>query len=421
MGEAPLLIDNGSYEIKFGYSNQETPFVALNALAKDKYETYYLSNQINNIKDISSVSIKRPHQLGQLVSWELEHEIWDYCFYNGDDFKGFEVNEDSENHLVLTETPMTLPELSRNTDQVVFEEYGFDSLYKAPAANFIPFIKNDDNSFIRLSGKSKTYLDGSKENNYQDFNLVIDSGYNCSWIIPMIKGVPYYKAVKKMDMGGRFLNGLLKETISYRHYDVTDESMLVNNIKENCMFISPVSYIESFKKKALTKVEYVLPDFQTSFMGYVRDMKKHSTLPEHSQSIILEDELFSVPEGFFHPEMANVLKPGIIETILESLFILPESLRSLMVNNIVCTGGNFNIPNFGSRIYTELQKQVQTEWVCDVSIPKANAELQNWKAMKSFTENNEELYKHTRVTKQEYNEHGFEWTTKQRFGYQNWL
>ncbi len=34
--------------------------------------------------------------------------------------------------LVLTETPFTLPTLSANTDQVVFEEYGFESFIRKP-------------------------------------------------------------------------------------------------------------------------------------------------------------------------------------------------------------------------------------------------------------------------------------------------
>lgn len=421
-----VIVDNGSYEVKFGYSNNKTPFRALNGIAHDKYGGVYLSNQIKNIKDISSVTIRRPHELGQLISWELQSNVWDYCFFNPDEFNGFDLKDTQNQHLVVSETCMTLPELSKNMDQVIFEEYGFKSLYKSPSAGFAPFTDLHDNNIGMISGKyysdKKAVLETeSSSSNYRDFNLVIDSGYNCTWVIPTIKGVPFYKGIKKMDMGGRFLNGLLKETISYRHYDVTDETILVNNIKEKCLFICPTSYTESFKKKDITSVEYVLPDFQTSFIGYMKDKNSKDGLPENFQSIILKDELFSVPETLFHPEMSKLLKPGIVESILESLSILAEVIRPLMVRNIICTGGNFNIPNFGSRLATELQRQLPTYWACNIFASKTDCELQNWKAMSHFVNSDHDLYKQVRVTREEYYEHGVEWSTKNRFGYQNWI
>ncbi|EDO18206.1 hypothetical protein Kpol_543p36 [Vanderwaltozyma polyspora DSM 70294] len=427
MEQNPIVIDNGSYEVKFGYSDAKVPNRALNALAKDKYGAWYLSNQMNNIKDISSVTIRRPHELGQLVSWELEGTVWDYCFFNPDEFPNFNLKETKGHHLVVSETCMTLPELSANMDQVMFEEYEFESLFKSPVAGFVPFLNLQDNMKM-ICGKGDdvmgdliSNMDSQNiKNPYSDFNLVIDSGFNCTWIIPIIKGVPYYKAVKKMEMGGRFLNGLFKETISYRHYDVTDETILVNNIKEKCLFMSPTSYMDSFKNKDRYSVDYVLPDFQTSFIGYVKDKKSNSQLPENSQVITLTDELFSVPETIFHPEMAKLLKPGIVETILESLSIVPETIRPLLVNNIVCVGGNFNMPNFGSRLATELQRQLPTDWVCNIYIPEKDCELQGWKSMSQFAQNTD-IYKKARISREEYYEHGTDWTTKKRFGYQNWI
>ena len=45
---------------------------------------------------------------------------------------------------------------------------------------------------------NKNNSDNSKNGKeYRDFQLVIDSGYNFTWICPIIKGIPYYKAVKK--------------------------------------------------------------------------------------------------------------------------------------------------------------------------------------------------------------------------------
>ena len=36
-------------------------------------------------------------------------------------------------HLILTEQPYQLPQLSTNTDQIIFEEYGFNKYYRCIA------------------------------------------------------------------------------------------------------------------------------------------------------------------------------------------------------------------------------------------------------------------------------------------------
>lgn len=413
----PIVIDNGSYKIKFGFGGELRPFVAINAIARDKYGVAHLSNQVDSIKDISSVVFRRPHELGQLTSWELESCIWDYCLYNPDEFAGIDLQKLPSKHLVVSETCMTLPELSKNSDQIFFEEYGFDSVYKAPVACFVPFQRSDKDVKVISGKEGNISVDAKSSKDYDEFNLVIDSGFNCTWVIPMIKGVPYYKAVKKLDIGGRFLNGLLKETISFRHYNVMDETILVNNIKEKCLFVDPVSYFKAFNRKEKDTIDYVLPDFQTSFQGYVRDPKQ--SLPENSQVLTLKDERFSVPEVFFHPELTQLLKPGIIETILESIHMLPEVLKPIMAGNIVCTGGNFNLPGFADRLVSELQRQLPTDWTCRAKISTSDKSLYGWKAMSEFSQT--ESYKNVRVTKEDYLEHGLDWTTKERFGYQNWL
>ncbi|SCU85987.1 LANO_0C06282g1_1 [Lachancea nothofagi CBS 11611] len=423
MEESPIVIDNGSYEVKFGPSTNEKPFRALNSIARDKYGNFHLSNQVRSIKDISSVSFTRPHELGQLLSWELETQVWDYCLYNPDAFDGWSLDSTKGKHLVASETCMTIPELSKNMDQVVFEECEFSTMFKAPVPVFVPFSVNDKTTHMlqakgdNANEREETAKDTETTQEYKSFELVIDSGFNCTWIVPIIKGIPYYKAVKKLDIGGRFLNGFLRETLSFRHYNVMDETILVNSIKENCLLMSPNSYFDSFQSRLKTAKEYVLPDFNTSFQGYLR--KPGQQLPEDSQTIVLQDELFSVPETFFHPEIASLLSPGIVETILESISMLPEAFRPLMVGNIVVTGGNFNIPNFAGRLATELQRQCPTDWSCRVFVPRSDASTFGWHCMKDFSST--QSYRDSRVTREEYYEHGVEWCTAKRFGYQAWL
>ena len=78
-----------------------------------------------------------------------------------------------------------------------------------------------------------------------DFVLVIDSGFNSTWIVPMIYQQIHWPAVKKLPIGGNLLNGLLREMILFRHYDISEDPILINTIKNllvlyHCQIINKI-------------------------------------------------------------------------------------------------------------------------------------------------------------------------------------
>lgn len=416
-----IIIDNGSHEIKIGHSSSDVGSIKTlqNSIIRTKDKRLLISNQLSTINDISGVQFKRPIERGQLVSWEVEKMIWDYAFESTD--AGLNIDTFHDKDLILSETPFTIPQMSQNTDQVVFEEYGFSSLYKGPIGGFVPFNfqKNEELYIPKTEGVSNNISEISK---YSDYQLVIDSGFNATWIIPMIRGMVYWRGVKKLEIGGRFLNGVLREQISFRHYNVTDETVLVNNIKEASCFVS-LDYNESLKKIKSKKcnnqdhvIEYVLPDFNTTTQGYVLTPElKQKYKPQSQQILKLYDERFTAPETIFHPEIVDVFnKAGIVETIIDSINSLPEVIRPLIVANIMMIGGNCNMDGFKTRLLNELKIVFPVEW--DVRIGKpTNPSTYGWESAQVFSHS--ELYQKVKITKKDYEEHGAQWVHK-RFGYQ---
>jgi len=61
-----------------------------------------------------------------LTSWEAEKAIWDTIFFDGES-----PVDPSETSLVVTEPVLDLPILQDSYDQIIFEEYEFDSYYRA--------------------------------------------------------------------------------------------------------------------------------------------------------------------------------------------------------------------------------------------------------------------------------------------------
>lgn len=407
-----LVIDNGSYNIKAGFNkgDDSTPVKITNAITKTKDGSIHIGNQYqSHTNNYSGIQIRRPFEQGNLTSWETEKPIWDYTFDNLSTKKSIDPNDI---HLILTEQPFQLPQLSTNTDQIIFEEYGFNNYYRCIPESLIPFS-----------------VDMNKVNN--DFCLIVDSGFNSTWIIPMIYQQIHWPGVKKLPIGGSLLNGLLREIILFRHYDISEDPILINTIKESTCFMAN-DFNKDLKNKQNLMCEFVLPDFKTTTTGFVRD-KNSPSLPVDTQVLKLYDERFTIPECYYRPEIIfdnngvsassslvnNAPFKNLPDLIVDSIMASPEITRPLLLANICLAGGSTNIPNFSTRLNDELRKELPSNWkvrVFDNQLDIPQDELA-WYGGISLSEE-PDLLSNISISKKDYFEHGANWCQKQ-FGFKN--
>lgn len=401
MSKQHLVLDNGCYNIKAGLSNAEEPLRIQNTLTKTKDGHIHIGNDyLSHTNHYSGIIFRRPHDQGHLISWETEKPIWDYTIDRVSPNQEIDVNN---THLTLTETPFLLPQLSMNTDQIVFEEYGFNEYYRCIAPSLVPWVDENPN----------------------DFSLVIDSGYNATWIVPMIYQKVYWKGVKKLPIGGKLLNGLLREIISFRHYDIAEEPLLINTIKESTCFIAE-DYNKTLKSRLKYKSEFVLPDFKTTTTGFVKT--KDTPCPSDYQSLLLTDERFSVPESFYHPEILFDNMPttnaivqsapvkSLTDLVVESIYACPEVARPLLLENLNIVGGTSKLANFTSRLEGELRKELPLDWKVKINKHALDAEITSWVGGANLA--NQDILNDVSVSKADYYEHGSNWCQTQ-FGFKN--
>lgn len=408
MSKQYLILDNGSYDIKAGFSTSDEPIKIHNAITRTKDAHIFIGNDhLTQTNNYSGINIKRPQeQGGHLTSWETEKPIWDYTLDKLSPKKELDL---SKIHLTLTETPFQLPQLSINTDQIVFEEYGFNEYYRCTSASLAPWLTKDEFQ------------------NTNDFELIIDSGFQSTWIIPVIYQKVYWKGVRKLPIGGKVLNALLREIISFRHYDITDEPLLINTIKEKTNFIS-LDFNKDLNNRIKSMCEFVLPDFKTTITGYVKS--SNDIISDDVQCLKLSDERFTIPETFFHPEILfdnnqtlasnpiiqSTPFKNIIDLIIESIMACPEITRPLLLANIKMIGGTCKIPNFKQRLLKELKKELPINWFVNIKDDKYELDETAWFGGLKLTEN--DIIKNISVSKREYFEHGSNWCQNQ-FGFEN--
>lgn len=85
----------------------------------------------------------------------------------------------------------------------------------------------------------------------------------------------------RLNVGGKLLTNYLKEIVSYRQWNMMEETVLMNDVKESLCFCSldfkrdmqqtsrPFHSIQT-KRQCSIRKDWVLPDFQTTMKGHVK-------------------------------------------------------------------------------------------------------------------------------------------------------
>lgn len=276
--------------------------------------------------------------------------------------------------------------------------------------------------------------------------LVIDSGYSYTTILPCFQGRPIQRAVRRLDFGGKHLTSLLKETISVRHFDLHQDTKIVNDIKEDTAYISrdlKLDLERSWKGNRSvtatsqpsgrdvlkqhdqieeTRTDYVLPDGVTLLRGYARrhdpskaaeKLRKQALTHSDANEIVMTigNERFSIPEILFNPADVGSKQPGLAECVIQSLTKLPSLIQATMLANTLVIGGNAKIPGFAERLQDELRTKARVEW--PVRVRKMEDPITGtWLGGARLSTNHRDVLKRVAVSREQYAEYGSSWLVR---------
>jgi actin-related protein 2 len=246
----------------------------------------------------------------------LFKHIWDHTF--GPE----KLNIDPHNSKVLlTEPPMNPLRNREKMIEVMFEKYGFDSVYIAIQAV--------------LTLYSQGLLTG----------VVLDAGDGVSHICPVYEGFALPHLTRRLDIAGRDITRYLIKLLLLRGYafNQTADFETVRMMKEKLCYTAYNTQVE--QKLALettTLVEsYTLPDGRTIKVGAER---------------------FEAPEALFQPHLLDVEGDGIAELLFNAIQAGDMDIRADLYKHIVLSGGTTMYPGLPSRLEREI-KQLYLERV----------------------------------------------------------
>ncbi|KAF8956525.1 actin-related protein Arp6 [Flammula alnicola] len=396
MAKPIVVLDNGASTIKVGIVKKDAkPRIISNAVVRSKGDrATYFGHEITRCKDYSSLHYRLPFEKGYLVDWDVQKAVWDGIF--SDEVLGVDTTQAS---LLITEPYFNLPNIQDVYDQLIFEEYEFSSYYRCTPASMIPYGQLFSQPALPPA----------------QCTIVVDSGFSFTHVVPMIDGKIVWNAVKRLDVGGKLLTNQLKELVSFRQWNMMDETYIMNHVKESCCFVS-TNYKQDTEtcrvdpKHNPIVQEYMLPDLSTNRKGRVRN--PDDIITETDQILVMNNERFTVPEVLFRPDDNSILMMCLSYRIGSSrppfddcLFYIASTQRftGMFWANIGLIGGNTKFSGFRERLLSELQTLAPVDcevliYECDDPITEAYESAYNFASQDGFAR--------LAVTRAEYAESG---------------
>eukprot|EP01084_Bolivina_argentea_P245503 411039_1 len=315
-----IVIDNGTSQIKAGFSGQHFPVNTFPTLiGRPRHmgvmvgfggRNYFCGQRAQTMRGI--LSLKDPIRFGQIHNWDDMEKLWKHTF-------------DEELHVCSNEHPVLLTEpilnSRRNKEkmiEIMFETFNCPSYYAITQQLLSLYASGSTTGIVLHSGCARTQ------------SIAIFDGYMIS------------NSAQHINMGGRDVSDFLTKILCERgcSFTTTAERMIVGVIKERLGWVT-LDYEQEVKNAETSMYE----------------LEKRYELPD-GQVITYGSELFRAAEILFSPQLIGQLqKSGIHELILRSIMgcSVDMNVRKKLFANVVLCGGNVQFKGIQQRLQKELR------------------------------------------------------------------
>jgi centractin len=312
--KTPLVIDNGSGEMKAGIAGDERPSLAFPTyVGRPKYEKVMQTQEDFDIclgpkaeKNLGMLKLKYPMSHGVVNNWSDMEIIWKYIYS--------ELKSTPKEHpVLLTDAPLNPIPNRVQLCKIFFENFG------APAV------------FIGVTSLLSLYANGKTT------GVVLDSGDGVTTCMPVYNGYAIQHATQRIDIGGRDIteNLMLQLRKSGYVFHTSSEFENVKKMKEKLCDVNVKEEKLTTGDKEKYKLNYILPD---------------------GTSLELLHERFRPPELMFAPEKIGLEYPGVHELLVNSVKKCDIDLRKTLFNEVILAGGTTLLHGFGDRLLAEAKK-----------------------------------------------------------------
>ena len=306
-----IIIDNGTSYCKAGLSGEEGPRAVFpsyvgypkysSGMKRGDEKEFFVGADAESKRGV--LKINYPIEKGVINNWMDMEKIWENIFTNELRVAPEEYN------VMLTEPPNNPKENREKMAQIMFETFNVPRLYFANQAVLALY------SYGKYSG------------------IVIDSGEDLSYFVPIFDGFYLSHAVIQLDLAGRDLTKFMMKLLNEAGYRFS------------------TSYDKEAAKSIKEKACYVAPDFEEEFK--CSEPFDYELLD--GTHVIVKDQRFRCPEALFKPSMIGKDEIGFSQTCYDSIQKCDIDIKRYMYNSIILSGGNTMFNGFSERLTKEIR------------------------------------------------------------------
>jgi len=347
-----LVFDVGANTTKCGFSNDCTnvgyasnsSFPTLIGRSKAHWGNTNVYVSSSALSKAERLDFSRPYARGKVVNWDDMERIWKFAFHES--LRGFPL---SEKNLLISESFLTTKADREKTAELMFEKYDHPGL---------SFQLSEELSLL-----------GSGRQN----GLVVSSGYDTTYAVPIVEGKAIRECVSHSLIGGQDVTGFMK-TLN-QELRISDHncygSCLADLIKGTFTSVLPISpsiicstlsNMWGDERKEVSKIitEYIPPayaDYTSRPYAYRIPYHKWDYIiePTHRNIPINLEQLLG-PELLFQTSLFEDTKEcdSVQEITYHALSQCEDSIQDTLCKNIVLSGGNTLFPGYADRLKNEL-------------------------------------------------------------------
>ncbi|EFC46665.1 predicted protein [Naegleria gruberi] len=224
----PLIIDNGSSQMKAGFSGDYAPRAVFPTVTSHRKVAPFLLSMGSIETYVGDYALcrrginvyKYPIDRGLISDWYHMEKIWHHTFYN-------ELRVAPEEHeVLLMEMPLNSKDVKVKMTQIMFESFKVRGLCLANQCAMSIFANG------RMTG------------------VVLESGDGVTNSVPVYEGYALSHATKRLELGGKDLTDYLKKMLMERGYNFSTmgETELVRDMKEKTGYVASNFLAETAKE-----------------------------------------------------------------------------------------------------------------------------------------------------------------------------
>lgn len=383
-----LVVDQGSDTLKWGLTTAAAPRVIPNCVARrgKSAGTWLVGAEISATTATHDLSFFRTCDRCCPTNWDVGRVVWLSALAPTGGSAAASAPEDTA--LLVTEPPFCPVAARRTSLQMYFEDLQFASVATKLASTLALAHNLAPSSSSTAGATGGTWA-----------AVVVDAGFGASFVVPHVVAganiVPVAAAVRRVDVGGKVLTNVLKEAVSFRHWNMMQEVALVRDVMEQVCRVSP-DFARDIRGApgAVPPQHYLLPDYSTSATGHVltpaemaawlaahgegggsapgsgegvdtaRCVRKMRAAGE--QILSLGCEQFAVPEVLFNPSDVGINQYGVADAVADAVrtvarvtytsdSLMLAALTDALYSRVLLRGGCARFPGFRDRMDAELR------------------------------------------------------------------